>query len=299
MCKLIEFSWAFFAILTALMYAISNMIDKFLLTNSVKPKTFLAVIGSVTIFAAIFTYSILGISEVTKLHAIGSIMVGILFAAAIWFYLKAVESEEISRIVPIYNLLPVFVLFLSAIFLGEIFTSSKYVGIFLLVIGAVLISVKGKLTVGFTKPFLAVLLSVVIAAVSSIIVKYLLNFMDYGTMFFYTRIGLFLFCLPAIIMESKNLFNLAKSRGKNSLVLLVSTDILGTLAGLSFFIAASLGPITLVTALGGIQPFFVLLFAILLSAFYPRILKEEIGKTTIALKLVAITLMFVGVLLVT
>ncbi len=38
------------------------------------------------------------------------------------------------------------------------------------------------------------------------------------------------------------------------------------------------------------QTFFVLVFAVVLSRFYPKILKEEIGKSVIMLKLVAIIL---------
>jgi drug/metabolite transporter (DMT)-like permease len=57
--------------------------------------------------------------------------------------------------------------------------------------------------------------------------------------------------------------------------------------------------VTLVAALSSVQPFFVLLIAVVLSVFYPKILKEEIGKSAVLLKAVAILVMFAGAVLIT
>jgi hypothetical protein len=63
--------------------------------------------------------------------------------------------------------------------------------------------------------------------------------------------------------------------------------------------AVSLGPVTLVTALSSLQPFFVLVFALLLSRFLPGVLKEETGASTVLLKPASIALMFAGAVLIT
>jgi len=64
-------------------------------------------------------------------------------------------------------------------------------------------------------------------------------------------------------------------------------------------IATSISYVTLVNALSSVQPFFVLLFTVLLSIFFPHIIKEEINKSIMFLKVLAIILMFIGVILVT
>lgn len=64
-------------------------------------------------------------------------------------------------------------------------------------------------------------------------------------------------------------------------------------------IAVSAGYVTLVSALSSIQPFFILLFTVILSIFYPHILKEEVGRSVIFQKFLAIILMFIGVILIT
>jgi dipeptide/tripeptide permease len=55
----------------------------------------------------------------------------------------------------------------------------------------------------------------------------------------------------------------------------------------------------LVTALSSLQPFFVLVFALLFSRFLPGVLKEETGAPTVLLKLASIALMFAGAVLIT
>ena len=52
-------------------------------------------------------------------------------------------------------------------------------------------------------------------------------------------------------------------------------------------------------SLSSVQPFFVMLFAIVLSVFYPKILKEEITGQAVLVKSVAIMLMFAGAILIT
>ena len=64
-------------------------------------------------------------------------------------------------------------------------------------------------------------------------------------------------------------------------------------------IAIAVGYVTLVSALSSVHPFFVLGLAVILSIFYPKALGEEIKKSAVLLKLLAITLMFIGFVLIT
>jgi uncharacterized membrane protein len=65
--------------------------------------------------------------------------------------------------------------------------------------------------------------------------------------------------------------------------------------GLVFFLAAlTTGPVSLVEFVTATQPMFVLLYAIILSVFIPKILKEELERKTILQKLIAIALMVAG-----
>jgi hypothetical protein len=65
-------------------------------------------------------------------------------------------------------------------------------------------------------------------------------------------------------------------------------------AVLSFFYAISIGMISLVYAVVSTQPFFIFIYMLLMTKLAPKIVKEEIDKSTIILKLVAIFLIFFG-----
>jgi hypothetical protein len=58
--------------------------------------------------------------------------------------------------------------------------------------------------------------------------------------------------------------------------------------------SASTGFITLVDALSTMQHLFLLFLTIIISIFYPKILKEEINKRTVCFKLVAVVLLILG-----
>jgi positive regulator of sigma E activity len=65
-----------------------------------------------------------------------------------------------------------------------------------------------------------------------------------------------------------------------------------------FFFAASLGPITLVSAISITIPLVVLLFATVISRLWPKVLAEEIDAKTMGLKVLAIALIVVGIYLI-
>lgn len=63
-------------------------------------------------------------------------------------------------------------------------------------------------------------------------------------------------------------------------------------------IALSLGSVTIINSLVLLDVLFVFLFSILLTRFFPRILKEEVTKPIIIQKIVASVLMIGGAILV-
>ncbi|PIU98265.1 hypothetical protein COS61_02340, partial [Candidatus Wolfebacteria bacterium CG03_land_8_20_14_0_80_40_12] len=90
-----------------------------------------------------------------------------------------------------------------------------------------------------------------------------------------------------------------REHGKKVIGVISLAEILNLVGKVFITIAIATGYVTLVNALSSVQPFFVLLFAVILSIFYPSIIKEELNKPIIVQKLVAIILMFIGAILTT
>jgi len=292
-------SWILFSILSAVVWAIVNTVDKYVLTKLVKkPVVPLMILGIIGLIASFFVHLFHGFSYLSYFNIALAFVAGILYVIGILFYFKAVKIEEISRVIPLLYLSSLFVSILAAIFLGEIFTPIKYLGIFLLIIGAVSISSKNFIKFGFGKAFWFMVLASLVFSINAVITKYLLNFVDFWTIFSYIRIGAFFALIPTFCFSFKDLILAVREHGKKTVILISLNEILALFAVILITIAMTKGYITLVNALSSVQPFFVLLIAVILSVFYPKILKEEIGKSAILLKLIAITLMFVGVILI-
>jgi len=293
-------TWVILSILAALFWSVVNMVDKYVVTKWFKqPLVPVIMLGIFGLIASLLVYFISGFAFLSCSNIILALLAGIFYVLMSVFYFKALKIEEVSRIIPLFHLSPFFILVLATIFLGEVFTPIKYLGIFLLVIGAILVSSKNRLKLSFGKAFGWMMLSVTSSSISSILTKYLLDFADYWTIFAYLRIGAAIGAIPIAYIYFPELINTVRRHGKKVVTILSANEILNLFAVLFITIATSIGYVTLVHTLSSIQPFFVLVFAVILSIFYPSILKEEIGKSVILLKILAIILMFIGVVLIT
>ena len=292
--------WILFSILAAFLWAICNIVDKFILTKWVKqPFVPVIILGIIGFIAGMAVYFAQGIVHLPNMGIFLAFIAGISYILMTVFYFKALQVEEISRVSPMFYLTPLIILIFAALFFNEIFTPIKYLGIVLLIVGTILISSKNIFKFHFGKAVWWMLLSVFSLAINQLLTKYLLVSTDFWTVFFYIRIGVLIGILPVIYFYLPELMRNIRQRGFRVVGLISINETLNIIGVLLFTIAISLGTVTLTDALASVQQFFVLFVAVILSIFYPAILKEEIRKSTIALKLAAIILMFIGAILIT
>lgn len=291
--------WIILSILAAILWTSSNLIDKYILDKYIRqPLICLITLGLVGLISSIAIF-IKNFVYLSSYSLILSFIGGLIYVAILTCYLKALKMEEASRVVPLFSLNAIFVLILASLFLDEILTPIEYFGVFLLVCGAILISIKRSFKLRNTKAFWLMILAAILSALFNVLTKYLLNFADYWTIFSYTRLGSFFSILPLIYIYMPELKKTLRIYGKRVLGFMTATQIINIFGLLSFTAAISFGYVSLVVGINQIQPLFVFLFASILSIFYPKILKEEVKGPIILLKVVAIILMIAGVTLIT
>lgn len=292
-------SWIFFTLLAVSIWSVGNIVDKYALTKWIRnPIVSVMFYGIVDLPVIFLIYAFHGFSSLSSINIALAFASGIIEILAIFFYFKAVKIEEISRVVPLVELTPLFISILAAMFLGEIFNATKYVGIILLIIGAIIISSK-NLKMTFGKAFWFIVLFCLITAIDSIIVKYILNFADFWTIISYTKMGAVFALIPIIYFNFHELTSTAKECSKKAIGAIVLNEFFMLIGGISFIIAVSTGYVTLTNALVSVRPLFVLLLVVMLSIFYPNILKEEISQSTVLTKFIAVAFMFAGAFLIT
>ncbi len=290
--------WIVLAILTAVIWAAVNVLDKIYLTKWVRqpmvPVIMLTIFGVVSV---LIIYFVKGIAKLSSFHLFIALMSGVTWIAMAIFYFKAIQLEEVSRAAPLFYVNIIFVLILATIFLGERFTSLKYLGVLLLGVGAITLSTR-SIRIKFNKAFWLMLLASLLVAVSTILMKYLLNFTDYWSAFAYRQIGVGLTAIPILLLFMPELIRTVKQHGTKVLIAMSAAEIGNLTALLLITVALSIGFATLVNALVSVQVIFVFLFSIILSTFYPKILSEKITKPIIVQKIISLALMVAGAVLV-
>lgn len=252
--------WVIFSILAALCWAIVNIVDKYILTKWVRQPIILVIILAIIgLIASIIVYFIYGFSYLSYFNIILAFIAGIFYILMVIFYFRAVKIEEVSRVIPLFFLSPLFILIFAGIFLGEVFILSQYLGIILLMVGAILISSKGLSRISLGKAFWWMMLSVIAISINALLTKYLLNFADYWTIFAWTRIGAAIGIIPITYIYLPELINTVKQYGKKVVAVISANETLNLFGILSVTIAVSIGDVTLVNALSSVQPFFFII----------------------------------------
>jgi len=292
--------WAVLAVLAALAWSFVNVLDKLIVTKYTrKPIVPILFIGAIGLLGSLVIYLIKGYSPMPPQNIVLALAIGGVTVSAILLYFKALQLEEVSRVIPLLYLSPLFILVMAALFLGEIFQPVRYAGIFLIVLGAVLISTRNFRKMAFGKAAGFMVGSTMVGSVGAVLTKHLLNTSDVWTFFAYSRIGMFLALVPFFFINFSDLASTVKKHGARAVGVITLSESLGFAGAVLIIFATKLGFVTLVTALSSIQALFVLVLTVILSVYFPKIMKEEIGKKTLAIKLLSIILMFIGVILIT
>jgi transporter family protein len=293
--------WIYFVILAALAYTATDMLDKFLVDKKVnKPIVLPIFVRATSIIPICLIALFMGFSMPGPQFA-GWIFVAGLFSTAgtILFY-RALQAGEVSRVLPLYQFIPVFVLFISFLFIGEVLGFFDYVGFVIIVLGGLVISSKSmSKLLKVERIFWLVAASSFLIAVSYVIMKFVLSSTEYW------GASILLWLLNIAIISSllllrdvrKNAKTCMKKLDRTGKMLILLDAITSVLAFIFNYIAISLGPVTLVEAAGNMMFIFILISAFLLTRYFPHLLKEDFDTKASLQKIAGIVLIIAGILL--
>ena len=289
-----------FAIVAELMWSFTSLIDKIVLSKGhiKNPFVYIVLNGGMNIFLVVllpfFSFGHLKFADL-----IGVFAAGISLSLGVILYYKAVQCEEISRVLVLWQLIPIFVLVLSFLFLGERLTANNFIGFGMLLSAGFLISFKKiNKKFGFSKAFFYMLGSAVLISSHYVVAKHIYSVTGFWSAFMWIRLAssssVLVLLLPSVRKEFAQSFNKAPLKIKS---------LLGTkmLIDFSAFIVLGYstvyGPISLISALGSsAAPIFIFIIASIFSIYFPKILKENIHIKNILAKVIAIALTIIGIM---
>lgn len=293
--------WFIFAIFSALGFAFSNILEKFILDKKVKNPLTLFISGAflqplIVIFILPF---ILG-DYISLTSILFSCLAGFLVVLSWVFIYLGLVRDEASRVIAIFHVFPIFVVILSVLFLKESISLFKIVAILVAVLGAILISLKrDKLSSGLKlrKIFWIALAAAAAEAFLEIIDAHVLTQISTWQLIFIGHLAEFFiaficFCLFKPLRQgTREVFSNFSSFKWVTILHLVYF-----LSTVLFLFAVLNGVVSSVSAVTTVQPLFVFILALILSRYFPGFLEEKLDKKTVILKIISIVLIIVGIL---
>ena len=290
-------SWVIIAIFSYFLFALGNIFEKKLRTNnSINALTIIFLSSSATVFLLLLPL-FLSISTSDIFLIIMAVISGVINVIAFLPYVIALKREEVSRLVSLWNFAPIPTFILAFFILQEKLPNNFYISFILLLIGGVLISFRDFKGSFSSYGFFMMMLSNLIYSVALVIMKYVLNFLNFIEFLFYSSMGHILILI--ILLALKNTRNeiigdIKKIKHKFFLpgyMLIIIT------AAIFYILSIQSGPLSIVVALGSFQALFVFLLALIFSLMFSRMLKEETKLESIAIKATSILLMIIGLYL--
>jgi uncharacterized membrane protein len=297
--------WILLALLAHTGSAVVFVVDKSLLgsksevSNPLKYAFYSALLAGVAIVILPFSYA-----PLTSFVLSWSALAGFFHIVALWLFFRALKSGESSRVVPVAgSTVPLFTFIFALMFLGETLSGRHVLAVLLLIIGGALLSVKIIGGRGLSsKVILGAIISGVFFAGYFATMKFVYSNTDsFLATFVYSRVAEALLALvvlyPFVLAGKKKDMQVASAGKKKSLVIgsvFISNKILAAGSFLLLNYAINLGSVSVVNALQGTQYLLLLLLAVMVSAWWPKLFKEEISRVVMGQKVLGIIFLGAG-----
>lgn len=292
--------WLVLALLGPPLWAGSNVFDSVLVRGKKADRASLLLLtGAFTLIPALWII-VTGGFEMTPLFnifvALGAGMVGLL---VYYPYLRALQSSHAANVILLWNASPLFVALLAYLFLHERLSLEKYIAIGLLVLSALMVALADQ---GFHLKKVSgavrwMLLTVSLSAIEAILVKKTFGLLPVSTGIVWIGIGQFLTALAFWIVTALRARRISRS-WKDIGLFAICGEVLNVAANLVTQVAISIGPISLIKAVGGLQPLFVLLLTPLVFRFASKNAKiNDIPRVKLKPVLIASVLAIFGLFL--
>ena len=296
--KWVPMDWINTALLSAAIFGTVNILDSHLLTKRMPGlRSFLLPVAIAHVLVGlILSYRFPLPADISPFLLFATIGAGTLRTASVTIMLFILKREEVSRVVPLVYTYPIFVAIMAIPLLGESLYFLGWLAIFIVVVGAIIISSQQSATSSANrlgKSFFLLFGASLLMAMADITSKFALNYVSFWSLFWVNALimSIVFFAVslrPAVI---KRIINMKQKT--RAFAFMGLNEILAPGAILLSLRAIERGPVSLVATITSTRPVFVVIFALILSRIAPSFLDYRPGRGGPALRLIA-TAMIVG-----
>jgi uncharacterized membrane protein len=300
-------SWVVFAFSGPVLWAISVHLDKYLVERFFKESN-VAVMLLFTAFVGVVLLPFIWLYE-PSVTAPGArsialiILAGLLYMGAMLLYLQALQTEEASVVAPYFQAGPLFGYGLAYIALGETLSAPQLLGGVMIVLGALIVSVRFENGARMFKARLAALMLTCgfAGALSGLIFKIFALDVEFWTTTFWLYVGEAIFGCALLLVPTYRRQLWAMLRVNTAALLSIngSNELINLGGSLGNRYALMFAPLSIVQAIGSTTTLFVFAFGVVLSLIWPGVGRENLSAGELLKKGIAAVFVAFGVALVT
>ncbi len=295
------------SVIAAVVYAATNHVDKYLVSKVVKNADYRSLVLISSLIAggmmAIIYLFVCGFSVEFDFAGIAVLFANsVLYIMALIFYYESLSRDDTTIVIIMEQLLPVFVLILSPLFLpNQSIAPVQLAGGMITTLAAVLVTYEPN-----KKKFnrhqlvtLALMAATSILSALWFIIERRVNLdHDFNQTTFWSNLTLFavgMIILVFVPSYRSALQKILKTSGAKVVGLNLANELLNSFSMVLTTFAGTLAPVALTLfAVQGVQPFAVMAIGALLTRFLPKIGKENVTKKVVVMRLVVMVLCLVG-----
>lgn len=291
-------TWLSLAILAQALSAISTFLDRFILTHGKgigSPLTYafyVSLLSGVVVVLLPFGVISWPNTEVIKL----SLLMAVFFILSLFLLYSALKEGKASDVMPVVAAFSAICsLGLAHLYLDENLPALFVFSVILFIFGTALIS-------QFRFTHRSIMLTVaagLLFGASAFMAKLIFLETTFWDGFFWSRMANVLGAGMLLLWPGNMaaIFQGGKSSTHGTRWVIIGNKTLSGIAGVLMFFAISLGSVSIVNALSGLQFAFLLLFAYLFAERFPKVLRGEVEKQGLTHKLFGVAVIMLGILI--
>ncbi|WP_454632554.1 EamA family transporter [Bradyrhizobium cenepequi] len=298
-------TWLLLSFSGPVLWAVSTHLDKYLVERYFKTSD----VGTLLIFTACLSALALPIIwslnpmvvDIDVRSSVYLIVAGVLYMAAMLFYLRALQIEDASLVAVFFQAGPLFGYGLGYFILGERLSPAQIAGGLLTICGVAVASLKGRSGKRkFNGRLVAMMLVCSLAtSVSSLLFKIVAIHDAFWPSAFWMYAGEAFFGLLLLLLPSdrRRFWSLIKSSPGFVVSINAFNELINLVGSLATRYALVLAPLSLVQAISSTTTLFVFAFAVILSSFHLTSSQESLDARELIRKGCAAAFVAAGVAL--
>lgn len=294
-------------IFASFLWGTTNHIDKFMISSideagsSIKTllvfSTLIAWIVLLPVWLIICKFDI----NISSISLTAVLSASIIYILATYFYLKALENNETSIVVVMFQLIPVFSYILALIFFKENLTVQQIIWSIIIILSAVLISIdfEEQNNNGKRLALILIAISSLLYAIFFFLFDIWIRYSSYNSCAFWFQIGLLIQGIIFICIKSyrTTFVKAIKNNGKKYFSLNITNEAINLVANWLVNFANVTIPLALANVLNGFQGAFVFILWAIGVKFLPKYFKENMSKKVVIQKISCIILSIIGLII--